>query len=121
MKILIDLRVLARPQFSGITEYAKHLVGYLLSIDQKNEYLLFCNGCRKTPLPEDWLNKPQVKIVDYSIPNRLLNFGNKIFNLPKIDKKIKADVFLAPILIFSRWQTPQKNIHFPRSFVYPLS
>ncbi|MEK7624621.1 MAG: glycosyltransferase family 1 protein [Patescibacteria group bacterium] len=96
MKILIDLRVLARPQFSGITEYAKHLVGYLLSIDQKNEYLLFCNGCRKTPLPEDWLNKPQVKIVDYSIPNRLLNFGNKIFNLPKIDKKIKADVFFSP-------------------------
>ncbi|MEK7574446.1 MAG: glycosyltransferase family 1 protein [Patescibacteria group bacterium] len=125
MKILIDLRVLARPQFSGITEYAKFLISHLLSVDQKNEYLLFYNGYRKVPLPADWLNKPQVKVINSSIPNRFLSFSNKIFNLPKIDKKIKADVFFSPHFNILSLANPSKRvftfhdlsfIHYPNFF-----
>lgn len=96
MKILIDLRILARSQFSGIVEYTKSLVSHLLLVDQKNEYLFFYNGFHKSALPEEWTNNPQVKVIDSSIPNRLWSFNNKFFNLPKIDKKIKADVFFSP-------------------------
>jgi glycosyltransferase involved in cell wall biosynthesis len=47
-------------------------------------------------LPEEWINKPRVKVIDSSIPNRLWSFGNKILDLPKIDKKINADIFFSP-------------------------
>ena len=110
MKILIDLRVLARPQFSGITEYTKFLVNHLLSADSKNEYLLFYNGYRKAPLPEEWLNNPQVKIINSSIPNRLWSFGNKILNLPKIDKKIEADIYFSPHFNILSLANPKKRI-----------
>ena len=110
MKILIDLRVLARSQFSGITEYTKFLVSHLLLSDKKNEYLLFYNGFKKIPLPEEWTNKPQVKVIDSSIPNRLWSFSNKIFNLPKIDKKIKADIFFSPHFNILSLIEPQKRV-----------
>jgi len=125
MKILIDLRVLARSQFSGITEYTKFLVSHLLLSDKKNEYLLFYNGFKKIPLPEEWTNKPQVKVIDSSIPNRLWSFSNKIFNLPKIDKKIKADIFFSPHFNILSLIEPQKRVftfhdlsfvHYPNFF-----
>ena len=47
MKILIDLRVLARPQFSGITEYAKFLISHLLSVDQKTNTCFFTTATAK--------------------------------------------------------------------------
>ncbi|MDP3052485.1 MAG: glycosyltransferase family 1 protein [bacterium] len=125
MRILIDLRVLTRPQFSGITEYTKSLVNHLLSADKKNEYILFYNGFQKAPLPEKWVNNPQIKVINSSIPNRLWSFSNKIFNLPKIDKKIKADVFFSPHFNILSLANPRKRIftfhdlsfiHYPNFF-----
>jgi len=125
MKILIDLRVLARSQFSGITEYTKFLINHLLSSDKKNEYLLFYNGYKKIPLPDEWINKPQVKIIDSSVPNRLWSFSNKIFGLPKIDKKIKADIFFSPHFNILSLKEPRKRVftfhdlsfvHYPNFF-----
>jgi len=125
MKILIDLRVLTRPQFSGITEYAKFLTSHLLLADKKNEYILFYNGFQKSPLPEEWTNNPRVKVINSSIPNRLWSFSNKIFNLPKIDKKIKADVFFSPHFNILSLQNKRKRvfafhdlsfIHYPNFF-----
>ena len=115
---------MARPQFSGITEYAKFLISHLLSVDQKR-IPAFYNGYRKVPLPADWLNKPQVKVINSSIPNRFLSFSNKIFNLPKIDKKIKADVFFSPHFNILSLANPSKRvftfhdlsfIHYPNFF-----
>jgi len=96
MKILIDLRVLTKSHFSGISEYAKLLVNNLLLADKKNEYILFYNGYKKSALPEEWVNNPQVKVINSSMPNRILSLSNKILNLPKLDKKIEADVFFSP-------------------------
>jgi len=125
LKILIDLRVLARSHFSGITEYTRFLVENLLSADKKNEYVLFYNGFHKSPLPENWTGNPRVEIVNSSIPNRLWSFSNKIFNLPKIDKKIKADVFFSPHFNILSLAEPRKRIftfhdlsfvHYPNFF-----
>lgn len=110
MKILIDLRVLAQPQFSGITEYAKFLVSHLLLVDSKNEYLLFYNGYQKPPLPAQWQNNPQVKVIDWPIPNRLWSLTNRIFNLPKIDKMIKADIFFCPHFNILSMINPKRRI-----------
>jgi len=90
MKILIDARVLIKGGVSGVEEYTRNLVKALLAADRHNQYILFYNGRRKVPLN---FNAP---IIDWGIPNKILDLSFRFLNWPKIDSLTKADVIFSP-------------------------
>jgi glycosyltransferase involved in cell wall biosynthesis len=96
LKIGIDIRSLCDEKKSGVAEYTENLVENLLKIDKENEYFLFYNSWKDATLPS-W-NFPNAKFCGFKIPNKILNFGLKFFNFPKIDWLIKEklDAFLIP-------------------------
>lgn len=97
MKILIDVRVLGHGGTSGIEEYTHELVGALLEFDQTNNYLLFANSFRKKhPLPEAWLRNPRVRVVNWHMPNKLLEVSVRFFGSPAIDRLLSADLVFSP-------------------------
>lgn len=97
MVIGIDIRVLGSGRKSGIEEYTEQLLAHMLPLDPAIEYKLFYNSFRH-PLPDyPWLKLPNVKVVRYRIPNRILFYTSLLFNWPKIDRLLGgADVFFAP-------------------------
>jgi glycosyltransferase involved in cell wall biosynthesis len=127
MKILIDVRCLSKGKTSGIEEYTRLLVGHILKHDTENRYQLFYNGFKKAPLPADWLTKANVSVMDWRIPNKLLDFSLKFFGLPKIDSFAGPDVIFSPHFNLIRAGRDTKRVitfhdlsfaHFPE--FYPL-
>ena len=105
MTIGIDIRMLARGARTGVEEYALNLFSRLIPLDKNIRYKLFYNGWRKIELDYSnypWLKESNVELVNYKIPNRLLDFSSRFFNYPKIDKLLKGvDVFFSPHIFFS--------------------
>lgn len=105
MIIGIDIRMLARGARTGVEEYALNLFSRLIPLDKNIRYKLFYNGWRKVELNYSdypWLKENNVELVNYKIPNRLLDFSSRFFNYPKIDKLLKGvDVFFSPHIFFS--------------------
>src|SRR3989338_5868207 len=103
MNILADVRLLSRGGTSGIEEYTRNLLRELLMIDKSNEYSLFYNGLRKKPLEiatpsttargraglamtkEEIAASLNDKIVDWHIPNKILDAGVRFLGFPAID------------------------------------
>ena len=97
--------MLARGARTGVEEYALNLLSRLIPLDKNIRYKLFYNGWRKVELDYlnyPWLKESNVELVNYKIPNRLLDFSSRFFNYPKIDKLLKGvDVFFSPHIFFS--------------------
>ncbi len=105
MNILIDIRLLGHGGNSGIREYTRRLTEHLITSDSENRYLLLYAGFRKTPLPESWLTRPNVSLINWHVPNKLLDASARFFDVPKIDTATGADIVLSPnlnILRFAR-------------------
>jgi hypothetical protein len=99
MKIGIDISQLAYEN-TGVANYLSSLVRSLVSLDSRNEYILFFSSMRKK-MPE--LNFPSnCKIKQFKIPPTLLSFiWNKLHILP-IERFIgDIDVFVT-----SDWTEP---------------
>lgn len=106
MKILVDIRPLMDAQYSGVSEYVYRLLEAIFVIDQKNEYILFCNGLQEARLPD--FKKDNVKIVQTHIPNKVFNylylwpFGRPLFDklvaVPTGRQGEKVDIFFMPHL-----------------------
>lgn len=97
MKIGIDLRVLPGGRRTGVEEYILNLVPYLISEGRDIEWILFYNAFFKKDLMGDWLSLPNVRLVQTSYPNKLLDWTSFVFGLPKIDKLIGGvDKFFMP-------------------------
>ncbi|MBI5147600.1 MAG: glycosyltransferase family 4 protein [Parcubacteria group bacterium] len=96
MRILVDIRLLSKGGTSGIEEYTRSLLGALLEIDRKNEYLLFYNGFSKIAEPIDLKKNPNAEIVNWKIPNKLFDFSARFLNRPKLDDRFGADVVFSP-------------------------
>ncbi len=96
MNILIDIRLLGRGGLSGIEEYTRQVVNNLLEAGGENKYFLFYNGLRKKNLPEEWLNRENTEIIDWKIPNRLLDACSRFLAMPAIDRVVKTDVVFSP-------------------------
>ncbi len=102
MIIGIDIRMLARGARTGIEEYAINLLSNMLILDNNVEYKLFYNGYKKTELDYNFLKLPNVKLLQFNVPNRIFDFSSRFFNYPKIDKLIgKVDVFFSPHIFLS--------------------
>lgn len=102
MRIGIDIRFLARGVQSGVEEYTLNLLPRLFNLEKNTEFKLFYNALRKNKLDFPWVSFPNVKLYQFSIPNRFLQMSSFVFDFPKTDKMIGgADVFFSPHFIFS--------------------
>jgi len=106
--IAVDIRSLQNSQLTGVGIYAKEVILDLLKNDPQNKYKLFYSGFR--PINEDFLNGlkqfSNFKLIKINWPNKLLNFCLWLFNFPKFDIYIKADLFWFPH--FNFWSLNKK-------------
>ncbi|MFH0852649.1 MAG: glycosyltransferase family 1 protein [bacterium] len=97
MTIGIDIRVLTRGARTGVEEYTINLLSRLLRLGKDIDFKLFFNAYYKTPLVQEWLGLPNVKLYEFKIPNRLFFVSARYLNYPKIDKILGgADIFFNP-------------------------
>ena len=94
MRILADIRLLSRGGTSGIEEYTKNLITSLLTLDNKNQYSLFYNGLRKSSIANYKL--PIAEIMDWKIPNKVLDLSTRFLGFPAVDQFIKSDLIFSP-------------------------
>lgn len=95
MNILIDARLLTRGHISGIEDYARGVINEMLLHHGEHNYAFFWNGIKKVDFPSSW-KLPNVTVIDWSIPNRILDILIRIFKWPKIDTIWPADVVWSP-------------------------
>ncbi|MEK9186562.1 MAG: glycosyltransferase family 1 protein [Patescibacteria group bacterium] len=137
MRITIDIRLLAKGGASGIEEYTRNLTSSLLSVDRVNDYSFFYNGFKKAPISQfSALSSSrhlsdnileggippaagEYPIVDWKIPNKILDFSSHFLNWPKIDSLIKTDLFFSPHFnILSVKKTPRVITFHDLSFIH---
>jgi glycosyltransferase involved in cell wall biosynthesis len=94
----VDIRVLVLGKRTGVEEYVLNLLPRMIAKHPEAEFKLFYNGLRKQKLDFPWLHLPNVKMCEYSIPNRFALFPlNAFAGFPKLDKLIGGcDVFWSP-------------------------
>ena len=110
MLIGIDIRTLMDSRYSGVSEYTLNLIKEILKLDNYNEYRLFYNSFNNCPNIPEFSGK-NVKLVKYNYPNKILNYlFFKFFNYPKIDKKLKVDIFFMPHINFIGLSSKVKKI-----------
>ncbi len=102
MIIGIDIRMLARGARTGVEEYTINLFSGMLCLDKNIKYKLFYNGYQKIKLDYDWLKLPNVEIMQFRMPNRVLDVSSCILNYPKINRLLKGvDLFFSPHIFLS--------------------
>ncbi len=102
MTIGIDIRMLARGARTGVEEYTINLLSNMLCLDKNVKYKLFYNGHKKIELDYSWLKLPNVELIQFKIPNRVLDISSRVLNYPKIDKLLKGvEVFFSPHIFLS--------------------
>lgn len=102
MKIGIDIRCLIGGNRTGVEEYTVELLEHLFATDRENEYVLFWNAWKLPACPFEWDRRfPNVRLVSFRIPNKLLNFFLWYVRFPHLDRLIGGvDVFFMPNLNF---------------------
>lgn len=96
MTIGIDLRILARDANTGVEEYAKKLLSFLIPLDKNIKYKIFYNAYKKIPLDYEWTRASNVEVFDSKIPNKFLEISSNL-GFPKIDKLFGGcDIFFQP-------------------------
>ena len=111
MRIGIDIRTLMDQNYSGVSYYTKNLISALLSIDKKNEYVLFYNSLSDVSdrIPE--FNSQNVSIARRRYPNKLLNYGLfKLMNWPKMDRMLNCDLLFLPHINFEAHTRLKRSI-----------
>ncbi len=106
MVIGVDLRILAKNEEGGISQYLENLLPRLIQLGENDTFKLFYSGWNKRKLDYPWLNLPNVKLYEFKIPNRLFEFL-KI----KIDKLLGGiDIFFSPHFLISPLSKRVKKI-----------
>lgn len=109
MTIFVDARLLTKGRSTGIEEYTRLLVDYLLKLDQKNVYVFFYNGFRKVPFPDAW-RKPNVRVIESGIPNKALELSFRLFHFPHAECFSKCDIYFSPHLNLLRTRDNKKRV-----------
>jgi glycosyltransferase involved in cell wall biosynthesis len=126
MNILIDVRLLTRGHISGIEDYARGVINEMLAHHKEHTYAFFWNGVKKVEFPKSW-KLPNVSIINWSIPNRVLDILIRVFGWPKIDTIWPADIIWSPHFFLLPKPKRAKRVitfhdlspeHFPE--LYPL-
>ncbi len=111
MNIGIDIRLLGRGTRSGIEEYTGELVSRL--IGAPHQFDLFYNGRAMAPLPESF-SQPNVRVINWSIPNRLVEASMHLFGWPNL----RSDVFFSPHFNFIKTSAPHIMTFHDLSFLH---
>ncbi|MFH1182813.1 MAG: glycosyltransferase family 1 protein [Candidatus Moraniibacteriota bacterium] len=104
MRIGIDIRSLSANKHSGVEEYIYNLLPELFRVGKDDEFILFYNSFREplTKKVQKWGKMPNVEIIDYRLPSKILNLCLWAFRLPQLDKLLKnLDVIFFPNITFS--------------------
>lgn len=112
MRILFDIRLLGRGGTSGIEEYTRQLFTHLVALDQKNQYVLFYSGFKKEPLPQSWIEQPNVSVIDWHLPNRLLDASMRFLRTPAVDTATRTDLVISPHFNFLHTRRAPRIITF---------
>jgi len=118
MNILVDIRLLSRGNTSGIEEYTNNLLMNMLAIDKENKYSFFYNGIRVKKLDFNFQTQNRPKIINWRIPNKLLDVTTRFFNFPNIDKFAKNDLIFSPHFNILKSQNPRIITFHDLSFVH---
>ncbi len=118
MKIGIDVSQLAFAN-TGVSNYLQNLLENLLSIDNKNEYVLFFSSLRKK-LPLSKLqflqNNPKITIKTFKMPPTMLDLlWNKLHILPIENFIGDVDIFIS-----SDWTEPPTKRARKATILYDL-
>ena len=108
MKVGIDIRVFIASRLTGVGIYAWEILKHLFEHDQENQYKLFYSSARFSRIKAltEFEKYENVRLYNYRVSNKFLNFSWKFFNKPKIDKLVGGcDVFWFPNLNF--WSVSQ--------------
>lgn len=116
MNILADIRLLSRGGSSGIEEYTQELFRALLKMDRENKYAYFYNGLRKAALPAFLKNTGEV--IDWHIPNKVLDLGARILNEPKLERLLDFDLVFSPHFTILSSSRPRVITFHDLSFVH---
>lgn len=95
MRLLIDIRPLSKGTHSGIPAFTKEITERLIH-STTDSYELFYPGLRKQRLPDLWIHHKNVSVIDWPIPNKLLDVSNKFFHRPNIGRHTSAEIIFSP-------------------------
>ncbi|MFA6097252.1 MAG: glycosyltransferase family 1 protein [Candidatus Paceibacterota bacterium] len=111
MIIGIDIRMLARGTRTGIEAYTEKLLSNMLGLDTGIEFRLFYNGYKKVRLSYGFLDLPNVKLIESSIPNRILDISSKLSGIPEIDRLLGGiDIMFSPHIFLSSLSRKCKSV-----------
>lgn len=107
MIIGIDIRMLASGNKTGVEEYTCQLMKSMLPLRKDIRFKLFYSGYEKQKLDFDWLKLPNVELIDFKFPNRLLDTSLRFFDFPRMESLMgKMDKFFSPHIFLT---ANQKN------------
>lgn len=110
MRIGVDIRVLVKEARSGVEEYTASLLKEMIRSNKDDEFVLFFNAFFKARADFDWMNKPNVSLKEFHLPNQIFNYISH-FGFPKIDKMIGGvDVFFSPHFLFAALSKDCKRV-----------
>lgn len=110
MKIFIDVRSLYAAIISGVPEYARLMIKSLAAEAPNEEFLFFANQSGKRAGGYPLENEVAGKWLNYGVPNKIWSTASRLFNLPKIDKIVPADVYWSPHLDILSFKNPRKHV-----------
>jgi len=110
MRIGVDIRSLSGPIHSGVGEYVDNLLNALAERDRSNEYYLYSNAFKRTAGTAGEIDNMHFHYRRFRTPNILNHFTLRFFRFPKLDKKLKTDIFFAPNLNFLALENFSKAI-----------
>lgn len=126
-----DGRCFLDENYTGVQEYAKELLRKISRDYPRSKIKVLVNGWRWRRYQKRiaWLKRiPQVEIVGYNLPNKLLNLSLWLLRWPRLDKLLKgAEVFFAPNIAFLAVSKKAKFIltfhdlsfeYYPETFSY---
>ncbi|MFY9457724.1 MAG: glycosyltransferase family 1 protein [Candidatus Spechtbacterales bacterium] len=100
MTIGIDIRSLSGGAYTGVGEYTRNLLKYIIPLDKNIQFKLFFNAHGQKPDLSYLDGAQNIKPYFFSYPNKYFSATNRFLNRPKIDKMIAGcDVFFSPHFI----------------------
>jgi glycosyltransferase involved in cell wall biosynthesis len=111
MIIGIDIRMLASGNKTGVEEYTCQLLKSMLPLNSEIKFKLFYSGYNKQELNFDWINLPNVELIDFKFPNRVLDTSLRFLDFPKMENLMgKMDIFFSPHIFLTSNQKNCKKI-----------
>jgi len=100
MTIGIDIRSLSGGAYTGVGEYTRNLLKYLVGLNKDVQFKLFFNAHNYKPDLSYLASSDNVQTYFFGYPNKYFSATTRFLSTPKIDRMIGgADVFFSPHFI----------------------